>query len=582
MRTTKSSNQDGINQQSTFFKYRFVSTKSNQQSSWKIRPIFKHLFWIAIIAIIAYFFYAQSSAFRADNFKIVWQKIQNLFVFSNKNHQKTGFFSGEFTNLWNDSFIALWVTIKYALVGTFIGFLFAVGTSILSFARATNKYTAFVFKITMLVLRSVPELVFITLITGTFRNELALLIVYAWFTWLWLHKYYIEILDNVDLTPYFVSINQGNSPFKAFIKEIVPRVKQRFNALFIYSFESNVRWASILGALALPGIGILLKYASAQTFNFVELGIPLLVMIIFVGILEVVNILFKKFLFEAKTQKIYTKSQYKFANYEQIFKKINVRKIVLYSIYLLCIALTIYTLATTRYLLFDTASTKEFFKNFLKPDFSIFNLGSSSVTNNPLLMFWQSFQFSVCALFICIVLTIISIRFQSLHLNKYPIAILFRTLNSLTRILPTIVLIYLFLPLFNTTLMVLIIVIGVHEMSSKAKQLSEAVDSLDEEVIANMRMQGYTNNAIFTKYVLASIKRDFIALSIFYFELIFRSSITYAIFSEGQLSIGSGIIKYMDAKNFHPEIALAYAWVGTFSILSINIVGKILTKRILR
>ncbi len=63
---------------------------------------------------------------------------------------------------------------------------------------------------------------------------------------------------------------QGNSKTKAFFKEIYPRVKNRIIALFIFSFESNMRWASILGALTLPGIGKLIYYASKQITYFNE------------------------------------------------------------------------------------------------------------------------------------------------------------------------------------------------------------------------------------------------------------------------------------------------------------------------
>lgn len=106
------------------------------------------------------------------------------------------------------------------------------------------------------------------------------------------------------------------------------------------------------------------------------------------------------------------------------------------------------------------------------------------------------------------------------------------------------------------------------------------MNSLDEEIIANMRLQGYSNNAIYFKYVLPSIKFDLISMSTFYFELIFRASITYSIFSENKLTIGTQITINMDTRNFHPEKAMTYVWIGTISILFINLSSYLLLKKI--
>ncbi|BAP01149.1 ABC transporter permease [Mycoplasmopsis californica HAZ160_1] len=580
MRTEKSNSKNNITKRWKGVKYSYWNNKSNSSTSWKIHPIFKHLLVLFVIAIVFWAFYAQSSNFKWNNWSLVGQKIVKLFQFKNQSDYVTGSFSGEYTNLWVDSFKALWINIQNALTGTFIGFLLAVLTAYLSFSKGLNKYIAVIFKFLLLFLRAIPELVFILVISGTFRFEFSLLLVYSWFTWLWLHKYYIDILENTEIRPFYVSLNQGNSPFKAFLKEIFPRVKHRFNALFIFSFESNIRWSSILGTLGLPGIGALIKYGSSSTSLFAQLGIPLLVLVIFVAILEIANIFFKKYLFEAKSREIKVKHKFSFANYEQLSKIVNIRKIILSCIYLIFVGITIYTLATTRYLTVNAHNTVQFIKYLFNPDFSGFSIFSNLTANNPILIFWESFQFSTASFAICIILTLISIRLQSIKINKTYFAFSFRMLNVLIRILPTIVFIYLFLPLFTSAITIIFIVVGIHEMSSMSKQITEAIDSLDEEIIANMRLQGYSNNAIYFKYVLPSIKFDLISMSTFYFELIFRASITYSIFSENKLTIGTQITINMDTRNFHPEKAMTYVWIGTISILFINLSSYLLLKKI--
>ncbi|MCT4469451.1 ABC transporter permease subunit [Mycoplasma sp. HS2188] len=579
MRTYSNSENNSIIKEKKLFRYRYKSLKSKQKTSWKIHPIFIHLIILLAIGLLAYIFYEKSSKLKFDNTGFIVQKIQNLFSFGTKSYRLTGRTSGEYTSLLMDSITALWISIKLGLVGTFIGFILAVVTSVLSFSKATNKYSAFAFKSIILILRAMPELVFIRVITFTARNELSLLLVFVWFTWLWLHKYYIEIFENVDLSPYWNSISQGNNKFKAFYKEIWPRVKHRIYSLFLFSFESNMRWSSILGALSLPGIGVLISYGASQTANFKELGIPLLFLMLFIVFLEIINILFKKYLIEAKTKKISINSQFKYINYKQLARQLNVRKIVYSVIFSLCLIVTAYVLITTKWLFFELSATKGFFEYFFRPDFTVFDFRSWNLAN-PFYVLWESMSFTILALIICLLLTLISIRLQSLHLNNKYWAITWRILNVLIRLVPTIVYFFVLQPLFQSALFLIILIISLHEMSSISKQLTEAIDNLDEEIILNMRLQGFSNNQIYFKYVLPAIKFDFIALSFFYFELIFRNSITYSIFAPSQLNIGTKIWTNLNTRNYHPEIAMAYTWLATFAILLINFVGKTITKRL--
>ncbi|MBY7703577.1 ABC transporter permease subunit [Vibrio harveyi] len=136
----------------------------------------------------------------------------------------------------------------------------------------------------------------------------------------------------------------------------------------------------------------------------------------------------------------------------------------------------------------------------------------------------------------------------------------FRSINVFIRLIPTIVYYYVFLSIFENDLTLLIIAIVLHQSSSQTKQLVEVIDNLDQEIIKNLKMQGYSNNQIFIRYVLPSIKVEYISLLTFYFELIFRSSITYSILTQGRLLIGTNIDHYLDPK-FNDGIRTALAYV---------------------
>ncbi|CAL58969.1 ABC transport system permease protein p69 [Mycoplasmopsis agalactiae] len=581
MRTQFNNWNKDLVKESTFFKYRYVNKKSNTSTSWKLHPVYFHILFIAILAICIYSVYALSGRIKFSNLHDVGEKLKRLFSFGNKYTERTGRFDGKYENLLLETMKVLWVTIKLALTGTFIGFVLALVTAYFSFATPTNKYSAFLVFVIMLILRSIPELVFIQIFILSIQNELSLLLVYIWFTWLWLHKYYEELLVSVDLEAYKISLMQGNSKTKAFFKEIYPRVKNRIIALFIFSFESNMRWASILGALTLPGIGKLIYYASHNITFFNELGIPLLVLMVFVLLLEVLNYVFKRFLFEARTKVILpTKNEDKISYYKRLSKKINIRRVIIVLIFMLFAVVSITTFATTRIKIHNLDVTKKFFEQIFNPDFSHFSFKSTDVNHNPLLLIWNSLQFSFASLFICIVLTLIAIRLQSLNLNRLYVAATARSLNVLVRLVPTTVLFYTFFNIFPSPITLLMLVVGIHQMCSKSKQLTEVVDNLDIEAINNMRMQGYTNNQIFLKYVLPAIKVDFISMTIFYFELIFRNSITYYVLASQELHIGRNISRYLDTRLYQPRVALSYVWLSCFSILLINIIGRLVIKRV--
>ncbi|TQC54075.1 ABC transporter permease subunit [Mycoplasmopsis mucosicanis] len=587
MRNEQKNTEKSVVLEKKWWSFRYKNYSKNTHTNWKIKPIFRHILLFLIIILIAYLFYEQSSKIQTKNFGIFLKRIANIFQFNSNSTRITGKGTGEYTNLWSDSLIALWTTIKVGVVGTFTGFILALISTYVSFDKATNKYSSFIFKCLLLLFRSMPELVLIGLVTKTFQGEFSLLIVYALFTWLWLHRYYLDMLESIDLKAYWTSINQGNSKTVAFFKEVWPRAKHRINALFIFSFESNMRWASILGALSLPGIGLWIRYGSTSTNFFTELGIPLSILMVFILLLEIINIVLKRYLFEAKTKKIIINKDNKSTQMLKLSNHIQWRRIIYGIIVAFFLITTIAYFINVNKWLFDLSSTKQFLKAFIKPDFSKFSFSSLTPSINPILMIWESLKFSIVALSICIVLTILSIRVQNSKINKLWFAFLMRCINIFIRLIPTVVYFYTLDILFASPLFLVILIIGVHEMSSKSKQLTEAIDNLDEEIIANMRLQGYTNNQIFFKFILPSIKKDFVSLSLFYFELIFRASITYSIFvngSKNSLSIGDGIWQNLIEKgsSYQPNIAMAYAWIGTFSILTINIFSSIIKKKIYR
>lgn len=92
-------------------------------------------------------------------------------------------------------------------------------------------------------------------------------------------------------------------------------------------------------------------------------------------------------------------------------------------------------------------------------------------------------------------------------------------LNTLFRIIPTIIFIYLFSIFWiGTNIFLLVAVItALHKSTSLVKQLNESINSINWEIYKTLEIQGKSKFQRIIKFVFPSIKRLFIIL-LFYFE----------------------------------------------------------------
>ncbi|UBX97706.1 PhnE/PtxC family ABC transporter permease [Mycoplasmopsis synoviae] len=548
---------------SNLFFYKVESKNSQTQN--KLKPIWFHILILFFLAVIIFTFskfdYKLNSYFGFQNF------YKNVFKFFQIKNEST--YLGK-TNLALDSLSYLWVSIKYAIVGTFIGFVIAIFTAFLSSSKLNNFWLALIIKNLILLIRSIPELLFITLFNQTFFREFALILIYLWFSWLWLHKYFLETIESLDLTTFYVSKYQGNSSFYAFRKEILSRLWNKFIVLFLYSFESNIRWVSILSALGAPGIGVLINYAAISSNNIDQLAIPLIFLFLFIVFIELFNYFFNKYILEWNSKTLKTNDYQKLAktfNYKSVIKLLFFSAIAIFSIYQL---ITI----NKDYLLNGFFSS--YLNNFFKPDWSVFNISSNSISLNPFLQIFQIYGFALATLVICLFVTFWFLPFISKNNNNVWSSLFVKFLNIFLRIFPSLVLFYVFSNIVFSPATLLVFVIGITASSSLNKQLSEVIDNLDNEVIQNLKYQGYSKFKIFFSYILPSIKVEFFLLAMFYFEIFFRSSITYSFLANDGLALGSNMYFHLQEKSFNPNKAFAYMWVIVLNIFFINNAARIL------
>ncbi|TNK93401.1 hypothetical protein C4M98_05145, partial [Mycoplasmopsis pullorum] len=177
-------------------------------------------------------------------------------------------------------------SIKAVVFGNLFGFLLAFFTSILITQNLyIKKYTATIAKIIVICLKALPSLIPLFLLTEGFGGLLGASLIIFWFTWLWLTRYLNNIYENANLKKYWELRRIGYSLLKAFYKTVLLEHKNKVFLYFLFSFESNLRWTSVLGQVGVYGIGF---YINQFKNKYQYLGIFLIIFCLFIGVLELI------------------------------------------------------------------------------------------------------------------------------------------------------------------------------------------------------------------------------------------------------------------------------------------------------
>ncbi|MDJ1647631.1 hypothetical protein QMA90_01630 [Mycoplasma sp. M6879] len=518
------------------------------------KRILIYFFWIIFLTLL----FIQNWSINIDGFKQFKNNIIKLF---NPTNLSTYTDIKQTSSLFVISISFLWISIKYTLIGTFLGFILAILTSFMSSVFLEHKFIKTPIKILILIIHSIPELLYIYLFSSIFSSYLALCFIMFFFSWIWIHKYLLEILNTIDLKLYNNSNLQGNSKIKSFFIKIYPIIKNRYFERFLYSFESNLRWGSIIALTGLPGIALLIKYAQESTTTFNQFLIPALILSAFLLMLELINIIFKKLLFENKT-KIYKQNKTIY-DFRILFVKI---------IFVLLVIFSIYTLYQLDFRLIYSQNLINKLKQMFVINFNVFNI-RNKLEDNIYYSLLQSISFSLLCATFSICFSLFWIRFSNLHLNKKPLYLTLRFLNTLFRSLPVIIIFFILNPLFINPILLLIFTISFHKSLSISKQIIQSIDSIDKNIINNLKMQMRSNNWIFNKYIFKKFKNEFLSVFLILIELSFRYSISYSIIASNDLIIGTKISNIFNEKICDISLYTPYIWSSFFTIISLNMMS---------
>ncbi len=519
----------------------FEYSSKSKNASKRLKPFFKIFFILIFLLIIFYSFFKISFSLNIVEYEEFIKNLEKIFYFKNLDP------SFPSNTVLENSLNYLWITIRVTLTGTTIGFILAILTSFLSSKNITNNFLSIIFQIFMLFLRSFPAIVFINATKNAFSLEYAAIIIFAWFSWIWCNKYLLEIIKNIDVEGYKWFIKKGHGKIYSFKKQILDRAKNKFIMIFLYSFESNFRWTTMLATVGVIGIGFFINNNIPHKFEFV--GIPLTIIFITIFLLEIFNIFVNKILLNVKSKNKQT------FNWKKFFK---------ISLIFLVIFITIYSLWILNSQKMNFLIFKERIQSLFNPKISLWLEKYSRL--NPWLGVLELFYQCIIAIFIAMIYSITMSIFLSEKLQKWFIFLPAKIINTFLKIIPIIIFFYILNPLFLNSIGLATILFGFHSGSVIAKQLSESINSLEKEKIDFYKLKGYSKIFIIKKYAWPIIKKDFKSFSYIRLEVIFRNMIILG--SLGFSIIGNNLDSFEHRQQL--QHFAAYIWVIVITIFIYN------------
>lgn len=178
-------------------------------------------------------------------------------------------------------------TIQIAVVGTTFGAILAIPVALLSAHNVMpNRWIALPFRLILNLVRTIPDLLFASIFVavlgiGPFAGVLAL----VFFSFGMIAKLAYEAIEAIDPGPLEAMTAVGANRLQWIRYGVIPQVMGQFVSFVLYTFEVNVRAASVLGLVGAGGIGLLLNRSLGQ-FRYDRSAIIILLTLAIVLIID--------------------------------------------------------------------------------------------------------------------------------------------------------------------------------------------------------------------------------------------------------------------------------------------------------
>lgn len=189
---------------------------------------------------------------------------------------------------------AIWepmaTTIQMAVIATTVAALLTIPLALLSAHNITTiKPLYYITRISLNILRTIPDLVLAVIFVGlfgvgVFPGILALII----FSLGILAKLFGETVEAVDMDPLEAMRASGANIFQVIYYGLVPQVLPQFTSFVLYVFEINIRASVVLGLVGAGGIGLTLD-RELNFYNYPNAMMVIILIFVVVIIIEFIS-----------------------------------------------------------------------------------------------------------------------------------------------------------------------------------------------------------------------------------------------------------------------------------------------------
>ena len=178
-------------------------------------------------------------------------------------------------------------TIKMSVIGSAIGSLISLPFAVMASANINKSGSSVAaLRVILNIVRTLPTLVIASVCAlifglGTFAGTVAITV----FTFGIVAKMLYESIETIDMGAFEAMEALGASKFQAFWSAVFPQILPTYLSHCLYSFEINIRAASILGYVGAGGLGILINERIGWR-DYEGLGTVLIALFVVVLIIE--------------------------------------------------------------------------------------------------------------------------------------------------------------------------------------------------------------------------------------------------------------------------------------------------------
>lgn len=204
----------------------------------------------------------------------------------------------QFTKILGDIFRPNWAyfknvvtplldTLQMSIMGTVIGSFLALPFSILASVNiCRNKIIVSICRFILNIVRTLPTIVIASVCAlifglGTFAGTIAI----AVFTFGIVARMLYESIETIDMGAFEAMTALGATRFRAFWAACMPQILPTYLSQALFSFETNIRAAAILGYVGAGGLGIIISERIGWR-DYNSLGTVLLSLFVVVFIIE--------------------------------------------------------------------------------------------------------------------------------------------------------------------------------------------------------------------------------------------------------------------------------------------------------